>query len=651
MSAQPFGQVFLEHLDQVVRGDTSLDRNVVDSFRRLLPSISTSRQERVELALKLYGILPAINDDPTPINDLIEMLLDGCPLEDILQIQPPLDLAAGLDLRAAPFHLLTLSILAKGIQDIAPVRRLAATQPETFLALVRLWLCAQDTAVSTKCHQVLTGLLRADRALDGSGILPSKRDDPTGLSSLADCPVWKRLFQDSEVYNVFYDATSLTISSIELSKNQRTLAQARLMDFLSLVGKLDWTVLTASHLPEVESRYGLEREQGLLHYAALHMVDIKDDVLMHRNLIKFLQDVLAVFSHDECYRTHADPSPALTFLIDNGLHERVVKLFTDPQNPSHDPVDITFLYSAAGAYIQTYLVASPCHFEASQSTRFAVLARLATTLNMPNSRWQYSALDATDIGLVAALPPTLLLPPSNSDPQIPFLPTHPPDAAVFTVLSKILSGHQHDIPTRAADRTASRNLYLLYLRHNPRLWTDVIKAAETVAMKDTALAAIALVHSLAVANWPGYSPASPHYFSTDNSDSDSSMTDLGTSNSAATTTTTPQTGIEALTTSPALAAVLPWLLRQNQTFSNVPSGGVSGDAKSAANEIATAKWECMHVIKDQLRVWTDAGGPAVEARRAELDKVAEALEKRAMQGVRGRSRGIGGPGEVATLEL
>lgn len=642
MSGQDFGRPFLSHLADVVQGTASLNRDTVDHFRRLLPaSPGISKQERVGLALKLYEVLPAIHDDPTPINELIQALLEGCPLEDILQIEPPIDLAAGLDVRAKPFNLLALSILAKGLLDIAPARRLAATRPEIFSALVRLWFLTEDAAVATACQTVLWGLLKADRELDGSGILPSQPDDPTGLSSPADSPIWKRIFRDPDIYAILYDATSLKDSTFAMSKSQRTLAQARLMDLLSNVGKLDWTALSGAHIPDIEARHGLGPDQGLLHYAALHMVDHKHDVLMHRSLINFFQELLAAFATDEYATNHSNPSPALAFLIDNGLHQRTLRLYTRPESPSHDPLDIAFLYSAAGSYVRMYCATSPRHFEASQATRAAVFGRLKETLDVPGSRWLNSPPEFADIRLLTGLPPQLLMPSVTSDSPILYLPTRPPTSEVFAVLSKLFSAASNpEVPggdsdrgySRVADRTAPRNLYLAYLHHHPRMWQDIVEAADTVAMKDAALSAINVIQLVAEAAWPGYSRETGY------SASEDIMSD---------STEAPQTGIEALVKPPALTAVLPYLLRQPQTFANLAGG--RGDAEGAAYQVAAKKFDCTVAIHNQLKAWIEAGGAAIEERRDELRRIEAALGERIAEGVWGSRGDVGG--RIATLEL
>ena len=277
------------HLQQVKDGSHSLNADLLENFR-FFGTPKLSLQESQALAIQLYQLLPSLREDPTPVNELLQALLEPWPLDVVLLIEPPVDFAAGLDLFAKPFHSLTLSLLEKGIADIASARRLATTQPEVFSALLKLWFCTDESGVAEKVGFIVFGLLKADRELDGSGILPSASDDPAGLAS--DNPIWRRIFRDPDVYGLFYATTDLKTQS-DMSKNQKTIAQARLMEFIPKLAALDWSAALESHLSDVESVHGLKRgQEGLLHFAAVHMVDVKGDVLMHRSLINYFADLL-----------------------------------------------------------------------------------------------------------------------------------------------------------------------------------------------------------------------------------------------------------------------------------------------------------------------------------------------------------------------
>ena len=68
---------------------------------------------------------------------------------------------------------------------------IVAGKPDVVGALVRLWLCTTDTAVASKAHDVLLGLLMADDiGVEGQGFVES------GL-------LWRRVFRDKDIYGMF----------------------------------------------------------------------------------------------------------------------------------------------------------------------------------------------------------------------------------------------------------------------------------------------------------------------------------------------------------------------------------------------------------------------------------------------------------------
>jgi hypothetical protein len=198
-----------------------------------------------------------------------------------------LDFESGLHLAAQPYHGLVLSLIEKATASSTDAQALA-NRPTLMLALVRLWLCVQDTAIASQASNLLISLLRVS-VDEPSSSEPGSPRYGTG-------PIWKRLFQDRDIYTLFYYHTSFEEITLpdepRLSRRDRTIAQARLLEFLPEVGKLDWITVMASHHRDIEKRAGLGEGQGLLHYASLKMVDIKDDILMHLTLIRFFTDLI-----------------------------------------------------------------------------------------------------------------------------------------------------------------------------------------------------------------------------------------------------------------------------------------------------------------------------------------------------------------------
>jgi hypothetical protein len=121
-------------------------------------------------------------------------------------------------------------------------------------------------------------------------------------------------FSDRDIASLYYHYTSLkqlkTPPLPLLSKRDKTIAQARLLSWLPRVGELDWNTLVSSHGVEVEHEVGLNEGQGLLHYAALKMVDTEDDMLMHMTLINFFSVLI----------TSVTVTPHLTYVFFNQIY-------------------------------------------------------------------------------------------------------------------------------------------------------------------------------------------------------------------------------------------------------------------------------------------------------------------------------------------
>lgn len=301
------------------------------------------------------------------------------------------------------------------------------------------------------------------------------------------------------------------------------------------------------------------------------------------------------------------------------------------------------------------------HFIASADTRKAVFARLDETLNVPASRYQNDPPPPSNLRVFATIPRQLLIPSVTSDSPLLQLPTRPANTDVLRCLAAIFQGTSKDVtnylnaafpesrlPSSSQNRdamevwepqedslsagelNAARTLYTNYLQQNPRMWSDVVNAAETVAMLETALAAIDLIILIADTRWQSSTAVDA------TGDSDMSEPDAA-----------PLTGIEALLTPPALTTVLPYLLRPPQTFSNLVGG--RGDAEGAAYRIATQKFDALGLVHKRLVLWMEERTPVVEARCGELSRIEAALRERLRDGVWG-GRGDAG-GRIATLEL
>jgi hypothetical protein len=242
-------------------------------------------REQQPLFFQVASLLPRLQQDPEPLIHFITKLADPYRFEDVKDI----DFEIGLQLEAAPFHELILSLLDKATASSTDAEALA-NKPNVLLAVVRLWLCTKDTLVATRAAQLLTSLLRVSYS-DSGLVTGSGQLFPYGTA-----PIWKRLFNDRDIYALYYQYTTFSklTTSVEpaLGKRDKTIAQARLLEWLPQVGKMNWETVASSHLPEMEKEVGLADGQGLVHYASSKMVDTADDILMHLTLMNFFSDLI-----------------------------------------------------------------------------------------------------------------------------------------------------------------------------------------------------------------------------------------------------------------------------------------------------------------------------------------------------------------------
>ncbi|KAL8810034.1 MAG: hypothetical protein Q9200_002909 [Gallowayella weberi] len=217
----------------------------------------------------------------------------------------------------------------------------------------------------------------------------------------------------------------------------------------------------------------------------------------------------------------------------------------------------------------------------------------------------------------------------------------PPNEDALNTLATVFKGpskqdsslDQMDSDEDYQERSAARALYWLYLDQYSNLWQDVVKAGETVALKDAALASIALIDAVVKANW-----------ATLPSDSGEGSNNLPTEKQLAerchSSQPLPASGLLAMLAPPALEAVLPYLLRPAQTFSNLVGGG-KGDVESAAYRIAAAKFDVLVSLRSKLKKYVQETG--------QLNEVIEVVDKRLALGPMGGSGDVGG--RIGTLDL
>ena len=585
-------------------------------------------EQRLSLIQAVVGLLPNLQQDATPVINLLLRFLQDFTYNDILNLgSQSLPFTDGLAVgeHMVSYNRLVLALLEKATHKPTDAAHVASML-DTMLALMRLWLCTTDTGIASQASKLLLDLLKVDQEIqnDPDAHIP---DGGQGL-------VWKRIFGDRNIYGTIFEACSLSgPSSIDLSKSQRTLAQARLMEWIPVVGAMDWNVISRSHHSDIEQAYGVK--DGLLEFAALRMVDYKDDVLMHRCLIDFFSDLLHMTRAAPTAIAVPNDSPALRYLITEGVHARTTAMYLQLPGTPLGPVESMFLYGPAANYIATYASNYPDHFLASQMAA-QINDRLMKALTLSPARWAHADSPKHDLHLVASLPRRTLLPSGdgngswNSSP-LSLLPSKLTNGDVLNTLVAVFHGPEKRIisfppssPLTAqgdeekTEAAAARALYFHYVANNQRFWNDISTHADTVALKELALAAINCLTSVITANWA----TKPE------------MT-------LPTTIATPEDGQVAILSPPALEYALPYLLKPPQTFANLVGG--RGDAESAAYKIASAKFDALRALHSKLVV-------QLERHPGEgYEEILATLSKRLAEGPLSREGEVGG--RIGTLEL
>ena len=543
----------------------------------------------------------------------------------MLSINPPVNFAAGLAAPSAPVNTVTLNLLRKAQQRIGDVG-IVAGKADVVGALVRLWLCSQDTAVARLAHEVISGLLQAE-------VINHEETVATEGKWM-----WRRIFRDRDIYGSIFSICSLitTGQDGQPSKREKTVAQARLLD---MILRIDGDAVRQSQIPEIENQYGV-KEGGLLHFAAIHMVDYRNDVLMHVNLLDFYAMYLSgkqkmLPQHSEQI-TNPSTQPStfpLDFLRQYGIHERAELYYLNPD--AQDPVDNSFLYGRSANYLSTWASIYPNDFLEPRVVE-ATLGRLLNVLrNVSPGQWAQGRAPKDDLHVLASLPRVVLLPRRQSPSPLFLIPSKPADQDAFLTLACVFNGSQASASEISnTENAVARALYYLYVEQHPEFWRQVVTAAETVALKEVALAALSLMTAVITAHWallPSTVSSSDTPFALPTEDALANKCHA---------TSLPATGIEAIMTEPAIGIVIPYLIKPAQTFSNLVGGG-RGDVESAAYKVAVAKHGTLIKLHEKLKDWVGD--------HPEAQQMLATDAKRVAQGPMGGTSEIGG--RVGTMEL
>ncbi|KAF9697416.1 hypothetical protein EKO04_004846 [Ascochyta lentis] len=572
-------------------------------------------RETQSLFLQIAALLPLLQQDPSALVHFIIKLAAPYRFEDIKDV----DFEIALDLQATPFHGLILSLLDKSTASAADTQALA-NRPGVVASIVRLWLCTQDAGIATQAEDLLISLLKASKNEPLSiGGEDTKHTYGTG-------PMWRRLFNDRDIRSLYYYHTSLNKLSSPplpiLGTRDKTIAQARLLSWLPRVGLMHWNALVASRTSDVEREIGLSEDEGLLHYATTKMVDTKDDMLMYMTLINFFS-VLVTTVKTTPHLTHYDSSLSLDFLKEQGVHKQLIEFHT-ADNPD---VEHSFLSSRTAKYISDYASNYPENFEQSPE--------MPTIRNYVHRNIR--KCEASDLTIIASMPRSTLIPRRGSslawdDCVILDMPITRTNQDALKTLATVFHGPPKEeitfpqVETLVSDTKRvqvesafARVLTALFISKKPSMFSDIVSHAETVAMKENALAALTLLHALITASW-----------------SSEPIPEIPTNDPTyARISAFPKTGLGLILDPSISGGVLPALLKPATSFSNLVGG--RGDAENAAYQVAMAKFDVLKALGRQLE---ENGG---------RDDVLFMVKRRVNEGPWGVSGGVGS--RIGTLEL
>ena len=614
-----------------VLGKHSLAHWWIPHAHRHLAAIQ--QHERDALLNQLSALLPTLQQDPTPATDLIQNLITTAgtfPFSRVQSIQPPVNFIAGLTSNLPPINLTVLTLLETARYNASDIG-IIAMDPVLVGTLVRLWLCTPDTAVGMRAHEVLSTLLINDVSKSPS----------MGRAVFEECLLWRRIFQDQDIYGSIFSLCSLSTvgQAGQPTKREKTVAQARL---LHMVLCIDSEPLRKSQIRKVEEKYNVKEGVGLLHFAATSMVEYQDDVLMHTTLIDFYAKYLGGQDAElsSLVSSKADfegsSSHALRFLQEFGIHERTMGYFLKPEN--HDALDLTYLYGSSAAYVATYCSTYSQNLLEHLETLDLVLTRLSDVLHSVSpGQWSTGQVPKHDLSVLASLPRIALLPRGGISPLF-LLPPKSASPSAFNTLAYIFHGRSdalHGVHT-APENPAARALYFLYMERFPSFWTHVITAAETIAIKEVALAAISFIGAIINAQWaplPDTSPSEPSQMSLP---SERALMEQCHTHEVQ----LPRSGIETIMSEPAMSVVIPYLMKPAQTFSNLVGGG-RGDVESSAYKVAVAKHDVLVSLHQRLQQWVGT--------HSEAQEMVATVGRRVAQGPMGGASDVGG--RIGTLDL
>ncbi|KAI8626590.1 hypothetical protein F5Y19DRAFT_478453 [Xylariaceae sp. FL1651] len=276
----PNAQLF-DDVELQITGMQHPDTNILPLIPRLLP--------------KITGILKQYQHDPAVLCSLAIKLLGPLSFTQILSLASEESLVQALRSPAPSANILAMAVLDKAAVSPSDAAILAAMK-NVVASFLTQWLSAPQVEVGEKGSKVLGDLLDVDCetrppygvAVSGVEVVVRR---PPGQGFM-----WRRIFHDRDIYSLILSLCSNgphQNTPGEATAQQLSLAQGRLLRVLPRLAALNFAAVTKTDFPELNHQYAKsENSDGLLHFAALHMID-REDMLMHLSLVDFFEALLS----------------------------------------------------------------------------------------------------------------------------------------------------------------------------------------------------------------------------------------------------------------------------------------------------------------------------------------------------------------------
>ncbi len=496
--------------------DEHLNTTLVEHSRISLREANLKPNHIVELAQLTLTLLRTSQDDLESLVGFLSDAVEFVTFNDLQALIPGEVVTEGLSSSAPAVQGLSLSYLKKAAESPSGAA-FVAKDDALVRALIKLFLTSKSTQVGgVKALETILLLL----SVDNPEVVTTVFDHGTVGETRGQGLLWRRIFHNEEIYDLFFQFTSDQASSPDVSRSDITTAQARLLDLISGVAKMRWDVIhdsTRSYMKTSSSSQfrSSAHERSLLRYATLSMVD-RTDPLMTNILVDFLTKLLELQSPAGCSGISSIPmtsSPSLEFLVASGLHQRALDYYL--RSEDFDKFELQLLAGAQIRYLCTYADLYPEHFMQGTDLRRRIIKLLYHNLHISGARWAHGSSPVQDLNVLAHIPVSALVEASRStENPLLLLPTNPANADALQTLGRIFHGPTANASeineglvteleplSRGSQAGSARVLFYQYHDKHPEFWSNLAAAMNVLAMPQAASAAIALVKSMVTAVW------------------------------------------------------------------------------------------------------------------------------------------------------